>query len=219
MAALAPASLAVAGEPAARRRRLVHLALLWAVAGLAAGGLWLALNPVAWAAPREALAAMLAARTGLLESQLAVLRQAAPAQVRPTAADRLRAALLQLFLQPPAVWDLPVANHLGYLEPQARAYFAAPLRPGSPAGGALLLGLSTAGLAFSALRLGRDRLGPATRAEQSLWAWGLATLAFTAAAVAVDWQRYFLPLLPPVCLFAALGAEGLAAPLVARWKR
>ena len=217
-AALAPTGLALWGRPGPRGRRLGESLLVILAGGAAAGLVFLALNPVLWAAPLQAAAAMVAARAGFVQDQLATLSQLAPAQVLPTVGDRLRAALAQLYLQPPAVWDLPVANHLGYLEPQARAYLAVPLYQGRPAAGALLLGLSTAGLAFSALRLGRDRLGPATRAEQGLWAWGLATLAFTLAAVPVDWQRYFLPLLPPVCLFAALGAEGLAGPLASRWR-
>jgi hypothetical protein len=214
-ALLAPAALAIWRSSGPQGRQLEALVTLGLAAVLAASLVFLMLNPVAWAAPKEALGAMLVARVTLVQSQTATLGQLAAGQTLPTVADRLRAALLHLFLQPPAVWDVAVANHLGYLKPQAEAYFAAPLHRTWPAVGALLLGLTMAGLAFSGLRVWRDRLGPATRAEQAFWAWSLAVVAFTALAVPLDWQRYFLPLLPPACLFAALGADGLMAPLFA----
>lgn len=218
-AVLAPAAAAIWQSPETRRRRVRQLAVLGLAALSAAGALTLALNPVLWAAPAEALRAMWAARLQLSGAQTAGQQILAPGQVLPAAPDRLRAAVVNVYLAPPAVWDVPAANHLGYLEPQARAYFAGPGRQSPLWAGALLAGLTTAGLAFSALHLFRDRLGPATRAEQGLWAWGGATVLFTLLAVSIDWQRYFLPLLPAVCLFAALGLEGLAAPLARRLTR
>jgi hypothetical protein len=129
-----------------------------------------------------------------------------------TPTDRFRAALLEVYLRPPAVWDIPI--YLDQLTPQAEAYFEQPLSQGSPFAGAVLAGLSTAGLAASALRLARGRLGPAHRGEQVIWLWGAATLGLTLLAIPLDWQRYFLPLLPVACLFAALGVETLTVPLV-----
>jgi hypothetical protein len=37
--------------------------------------------------------------------------------------------------------------------------------------------------------------------------WLFAEVAFVMLFIPLDWQRYFLPLLPPVCIFAALGAS------------
>lgn len=217
-ALLAPALLALGQRPEPRRQRAGRALGLCGAAALAAGLVVFALSPVLWAAPLDAVAAMAAARVQLSGAQSAQLQLSAAEQLLPTAAARLSAVVAELFLRPPAVWDLPLANQLDHLEPQAQAYFAQPLfHRLPPAAGAGLLALTVAGLVFSALRLIRDRLGPATRVEQAVWAWGLSTLIFTLAAVPIDWQRYFLPLLPPAMLFAALGGEALAAPFIRRF--
>ncbi len=198
------------------RQRLGALMGAGLIAGAAATLVFLALSPVLWRAPRLGLETALALRTALVREQTSALGEFAPQLLLPGAAERLRAAVTALTVQTPAAWDVAVADQVAQLAPQVDAYLAAPLQHGSLWAGAGLAGLATAGLAFSALRLGRDRCGPATRGEQAVWAWAAATLAFTLWAVPFDWQRYFLPLLPPLCLFAALGLDGLAAPLLRR---
>lgn len=218
-AALAPALAGLVGLAFwqarwARRQRLGALAGVSLTGGVAAALVFLALSPVLWRAPLAGLETALTLRTALVREQADTLRVFAPQQLLPGAVERLRAAVMTLTVQPPAVWDVAIADQVAQLTPQVGAYLAQPLHRGSPWGGAALAGLATAGLAFSALRLARDRCGPATRGEQAVWAWAAATLAFTLGAVPFDWQRYFLPLVPPVCLFAALGLDALSAPLV-----
>jgi hypothetical protein len=59
---------------------------------------------------------------------------------------------------------------------------------------------------FSALRdVLRDRLSPRTRGAQLLIAWLGTQIGFVVLALPVGWQRYYLPLLPPLCLFAGIG--------------
>jgi 4-amino-4-deoxy-L-arabinose transferase-like glycosyltransferase len=212
----APVGLALWQKPWPASRRLAAVALAWVSLGVAAAGVFFFLNPVLFRAPLDAARTMLSLRSQLLAEQTRVIGQLAQPQLLPTAADRLRAAVLALYLSPPAVWDVPIANHLGYLEPQAEAYFAQPLHRSWPALGLAVLGLAVGGAAFSALRLARDRLGTATRAEQVVWVWALAVGAFTLVAIPLDWQRYFLPLLPPASLLAGLGLEAVAAPLLRR---
>jgi hypothetical protein len=67
-----------------------------------------------------------------------------------------------------------------------------------------------AGLAWGAWRQWQDRFGQATRAEQTLWWWAAAVLGLILLTTPFDWQRYFILLVPPACMFAALGLEGLA---------
>ena len=129
-----------------------------------------------------------------------------PEVVLGTAPARLRAMVQQLYWQPPAVWDAPV--YLEHLQPEAEAYFAEPLhlwlrRPPWPW---LLMGLTALGLGVCVYRAARDRLSSPPRAEQVLLLWFGMTLVFLALVIPLNWQRYFLPLLVPSRLLAALGA-------------
>jgi hypothetical protein len=155
---------------------------------------------------------MVAARADLARRQTQTQAAITPESVTPDPASRLGAALLEVYFRPPAVWDLPV--YVNELAPQAAAYFAQPFQGsgGRLAWGALLAGLGVAGLAFSALRLWRSRLKESTWAEQAVWWWAAATISLTVLATPFDWQRYFIPLVPLACVFAALGLDMLARP-------
>ncbi len=213
--ALAPPMLR---QPGGLGRRLARLAGLGAALGLAGGLTFWALNPILYCQPLGVAQAMWAARADLAQQQTETNAAVQPGSVTPDPAARLRAAALEVYLRPPAVWDLPV--YLDHLAPQAQAYFAQPLNwPARwPGAGALVAALGLVGAAFSALRLVRARLGPRVLAEQAVWWWALGTLGLTLLAIPFDWQRYFLPLVPPACLFAALGLGDLARPLAARWQ-
>ena len=219
--ALLPAGAAAVALPALRpssgislRRRLSVLVALWLGLGLGSGLTFWALNPILYRDLPGGLQRMVTARADLARRQTVTQAAFLPDTVTPDPLSRLRAALLEVYLRPPAVWDLPV--YLDQLMPQAALYFAQPLQrfENGPAWGVLWAGLGVAGAAFSALRLWRDRLGQKSLAEQVVWWWALATLGVTLLATPFDWQRYFLPLIPLVCVFAALGAEMLARPVV-----
>jgi hypothetical protein len=123
---------------------------------------------------------------------------------------RLSAALSEIYFRPPAVWDVPF--YLSQLAPQAEAYFARPLEhlTAWPVWGVLMAGLGVAGLASSGERLWQDRLSEATRAEQTLWWWLTGVLGVVLLTTPFDWQRYFILLVPPACMFAALALERFA---------
>ena len=219
--ALLPAAAATVAVPALRpsngislRRRLSVLLALWLGLGLGSGLTFWALNPILYRDPLGGVQRMVAARADLARRQTVTQAAFLPDTVTPDVLSRLRAALLEVYFRPPAVWDLPV--YLDQLAPQAAVYFAQPLQrlERGPAWGVLWVGLGVAGAAFSALRLWQDRLGQKSQAEQAVWWWALATLAVTLLATPFDWQRYFLSLVPLACVFAALGAQMLARPVV-----
>jgi hypothetical protein len=203
---------------APRISRLQKLAVTWLALALGCGFTFWALNPILYRQPLAVAQAMLQARTDLAQRQTDTNRALFPESVTPDVASRLRAAVLEVYLRPPAVWDLPV--YLDRLAPQAEAYFAEPLNRLArlPLLGALLAGAGVAGAAFSALRLWRERLSAATLGEQTVWWWALSTLGLILLTTPFDWQRYFMPLVPLACLFAALGIGALVRPVVQRLK-
>lgn len=198
------------------RPRFPTLLSAWLGVLLGAGLLFVTLNPVMQRAPLPVARAMLEERLRLIDGQAATLQRLAPDQLLPAASQRLWATAKQLYLEAPAVWEVLLDEQRDYLEPQANAYFEQPLHRTWPPIGLLLAGLTGLGLAASAWRIQMDRLGKATRPEQALWLWAAATLGFIIITVPFNWQRYFLPLLPPASLFAALGTGQLVS-LTQRW--
>jgi hypothetical protein len=218
--ALLPAAAAAVALPILRppfaqplRIRLPLLLLTWLALGLGSGLAFWALNPVLYRDPVDGVQAMIAARADLLRQQTEAQVAYLPDTLTSNPLSRLRAALLEVYFRPPAVWDVPV--YLDRLTPQAEAYFGQPLARlvGGPLPeGVLMLGLGVVGLAFGALRLRQDRLGLATRAEQTLWWWAMGVLGLLLLTTPFDWQRYFILFIPPAAVFAALGLEMLARP-------
>ena len=201
---------------------------LWALSF--AGFSWL-LTPPLWAQPIAGLAAMLAARRQLLANQAGGLAQAGPGQVLSTIPERLFAMLYHVYFAPPAFWD--ISNYAAQTRAAELAYLAAPLQAGwhtsslstNLVAGGLVLALSMAGVAFAALTLIRRR--SAHDAHQValivLAVWSLSAVVGL-LSINIDWQRYYLPLIPIVCLWAAYGLVSVAAifvfgPLAARQAR
>ncbi len=166
-----------------------------------------ALNPILYRDPLGGAQAMISTRAEMAQRQAQVLPTA---MLTPDPLARLQATLLELYLRPLAFDDVPV--YAEPLRPQVTAYQAGLVQrlTGQPAVGVALLALTLAGIMFGGLRLWRTR---ALNAEAVSWAWGGAALGLTLLAIPFAWQRYFLPLLPPACLYAAFGLEAIAAPL------
>ncbi len=185
---------------------------------------WL-LNPALWAAPGAGLAAMLAARTQLLAEQTATLR-AASGPVVDGPAQQVTALLYHLYFAPLTFWEVP--NYAAATAPAEAAYqaqtwqvwfHAAPWSANLPAG-ALLLMLTLAGLALSAWRLRRPGAGALLPEERrALLLLAAVSVGMTAAVfvIPIAWQRYYVPLLPLVCLWSGVGLAALARPLTQRW--
>ncbi|MCC7359369.1 MAG: hypothetical protein IT317_07825 [Anaerolineales bacterium] len=218
--ALLPAGLTAAAlAPPRSWRAALRRAGVAALACAAAG--WL-LNPALWAAPALGLAAMQAARADLLAAQVSAL-QAAGGPVLTGPAERLAALIYQLFFAPLAYWELPnyaaatAAAEAAYqARPWLTLFHAAPATANLAPGG-LLLAMALFGAALAAWQL-RPRAAalPAGR-RRALLVLGVATGGLLAALLLapIGWQRYYVPLLPLICVWAGLGVAGAARPIVA----
>ena len=203
------------GDPPGWRDRLQAMAM-WAVSF--AGVSWL-LTPPLWAQPVAGLAAMLGARGQLLANQADTLARADPGQMLGAIPDRLFAMLYHVYFAPPAFWD--VSNYAAQTRPAELAYLAVPLQAGwhttslavNLVAGSLVLALSLAGVAFGGLAMVRrpnERRNPGLIV---LVAWSACTVVGL-LSINIDWQRYYLPLVPIVCLWAAYGLVSICRPLV-----
>jgi len=203
-------------DPKASRLGTASL-VVFAIITTSALTFWL-LNPVLLTDPWAVAQQMIAARVELASSQIGVNGAAYPGLVLANPAARLVAAARQLYWQMPSFWDVPL--YLDQLQPAAQRYLAVAwhtvLRE-TPIN-ILLIAFSVLGVALSAARLARTGLGAATRAEQLLWLWTLLTLVLLALSIPLNWQRYFMPLLPASRLFAAMGLVATMRFVVLRWK-
>ncbi len=201
--------LAVLWTAGARPR--IERKLLWRMVQYGAVFLLVsaALNPFAWRYPWQALQASWQLRQSLSATQASDAVALAGETLHPPA-QRALDLLVNLYIAPPAF-----AEYGNYrLETQAseQIYLANPahrlLR--GLGGGALLFGLTLAGLALALLRL--PRATPEERRKLVLLL--LATLALFLGLVwliQLPWQRYAMPLVPLVVLWQAYGLAGLPA--------
>jgi hypothetical protein len=216
VAALALWLAPVGKQAAAWRPRLQSL--LWLSISFLAG-LFL-LSPALWSAPLEGIQAMARARQELLALQTAALRVATPGLVADSLGARAAGMLYQVYFAPLAFWDVP--NYAAQTLPSELAYLAQPLHSGWHTAslatnmfvGGVIFGLTLAGIAFGALSMLRraNALAPERRyALIIIGAWTAATL-LGLLSLNIIWQRYYLPLVPIVCVWAAYGASSLAQP-------
>jgi 4-amino-4-deoxy-L-arabinose transferase-like glycosyltransferase len=188
-----------------------------------AGLSWL-LTPPLWDQPIAGLRAMLGARQQLVTSQTGGISAAAPGQVAGSLGERLFAMLYHVYFAPPAFWDVP--NYVRQTGAAEVSYLALPLQAGwhttslsfNLIAGGMLLALTLAGIGFSLHDLAAYYLRAATlltAAERQtlivLLAWSGATVAGL-LPINIAWQRYYLPLMPIVCLWAAYGMLRMLRP-------
>jgi 4-amino-4-deoxy-L-arabinose transferase-like glycosyltransferase len=186
---------------------------------------WL-LTPPLWSQPIGGIAAMFDARRQLVANQAGALSTAAPVQAVASLPARLFAMLYHIYFAPPAFWEVP--NYAQQTAAAERAYLAMPLQVGwhttslsfNLIAGGLLLALTLAGAIFGLHDLAAHGLRAATQPtapeRYALWvllAWS-ATTVVGLLSINTAWQRYYLPLIPIVCLWAAYGlVRALRPPL------
>jgi 4-amino-4-deoxy-L-arabinose transferase-like glycosyltransferase len=163
---------------------------------------WLLLNPVAWREPVQAGTAMLAERRALLARQVEAFEGRGSSQTQSSGADRLAGLLASLHFAPPQVHE--AANYSQALAASEAAYLANPwhglLR--GPVGGTLTLLLGLFGMALGLRRAARG--GARIRRDQALLlCLTVAQGASLLAAVPLAFQRYYVPLVPFLCLWMA----------------
>jgi hypothetical protein len=187
-------------HPSAPGGRVLRGVLRCGVLVLASGAVFLALNPVFWCDPFGAAAGAVSERNRLLGEQVAALQSAAPGSVLAAPGLRMLAVPYELFLAPPAFWDIP--NYAAQTASAERAYLSLPVNTLTAGGilAALFAVLSLAGSALAIVRVVR------TKDPDFLFvlAWGASVLGGILIGVPILWQRYYLPLIPVCCLFAAL---------------
>jgi 4-amino-4-deoxy-L-arabinose transferase-like glycosyltransferase len=174
---------------------------------------FLALNPVYWCDPASTLSAVIAQRRSLLDAQVLALRTAAPGLVLDSFPLRLLAAPYQLFFAPPAFWDIP--NYAQATAAAEQAYLSDPVN-GLTSGGILPMlwcFFSLCGLALAIVRGARRRGDGRLRI---LVVWFLSVLGGILVGVPILWQRYYLPLVPVLVVFASLAVATIVNNLARR---
>jgi 4-amino-4-deoxy-L-arabinose transferase-like glycosyltransferase len=200
---------------ASMRRRLIAAPLHAGVFVVSSLLIFFVANPVTFSQPLRAGRLMISMRRSLATTQAANLEMIGSDATMPTTLARLNAAYRELFWNPP---NLNESATYAELAPNAQAYQRRPLVVWSNQRWLrlLLLALSVFGLGITVRTIVRDRFGAHSRPMQIVVLWLLAEVAFVALFIPMDWQRYFLPLLPPVCILAALGMSWLTERVLPR---
>ncbi len=161
-----------------------------------------ALNPLLWSNPLQASKVAWAQRQELLQRQVEDTQRLAPQQMLETPAERTLVLIANLYLAPLAFYE--VGNYRAQTAPAEAEYLATPghnlLR--NPVGAGLLLILTLFGLALAVLQL-RKAKTEQRRAIVLLLSATLLQSITLIIAVPLPWQRYAMPLLPFVSLWAA----------------
>ncbi len=189
-----------AGPPQAIRQQLRSVGIFMLVLLV----FTLALNPVVWSEPVSALKEMFQVRKSLVQDQVqtqAIAEQLAIA-VPLRGIDRLAVLIAHLFLAPPQFDE--IGNYRAELVSSVARYLAIPAHAlfRGRALGSVSLGLTLAGLAFglATLRTGSRSAGRTA----ALLLISTAALALTLyLGIPLPYQRYYVPLVPLVCLWTA----------------
>lgn len=172
------------------------------VCGLLMVALFFALSPALWDDPVSRFRDLLQVRATLLDIQVAG---------DPTSLGyRAVGLLVQPFMVPPQFFEVASWGEAAAITGEIGRYLASGLSglPFASVLGAVATGLMLAGMAVALLRRVRPFGDWATAVGLFAW-WGITALSLLANPL--PWQRYFLPLIPPAALFAAIGALGLWA--------
>jgi 4-amino-4-deoxy-L-arabinose transferase-like glycosyltransferase len=167
--------------------------------------LTLALNPLYWSNPINAIQASWQARNELLGRQTKDTLALAPEQILQTPGKRTAVLVANLFIVPPSFAE--VGNYMEETSISEARYLSIPgndLGRGIVEGGVLLF-LSLVGILISVLQILKSEY----RHKRSLFLLMIATVFQAVAlliAVPLSWQRYVIPLIPLICLWIAYGA-------------
>jgi hypothetical protein len=160
-----------------------------------------------WSNPTAAGAAAWNARQDLLHRQVEMMSALQSGLTPPTASERPLTLAAQLFLAPPAIAD--VGNYLPETQSAALQYLSNPLHNllREQIGGGIMLFLTLAGFTLAIFHV----LHQPTQNKRPL---ALLCSAALAQFLALCWiplafQRYTMPLVPFVALWAAYGVNQL----------
>ncbi len=160
------------------------------------------LNPFLWSNPIQAFQAAIHARQNLTGNQVAALGAVRPDLLLGSLSQRLLGLAAQLFITRPAVAD--IGNYLAQTQSAAAAYFSDPFNQllGGLIGGGILLVLSFSGFLLAAANSIKTR-APSNRLPLLFLLSTLLIFITLVWFLPIPWQRYYLPLVPFTCLWAA----------------
>ncbi len=168
------------------------------------GLLSLALNPVFWNQSWSAYREAIQTRRILLDDQVADVHRLFPGQVLTSPTERVTALLAHLYLAPPMFYE--VGNYRAETAAAEVVYLSIPTHRlfRSPLGAGMMLALTILGLLAAGFTDPRaDSLQ--RRYILLLLLANLCLFAGLVAVIPLAWQRYTIPLVPFVCLWAGFG--------------
>jgi hypothetical protein len=190
--------------PASKKRMAEYLAYFLA--------LFLAmtflLNPFTWVDPFGAISSAIAARQDLLQRQVSEYSQLIPGQVLVTIPDRILWLVSSLFLTPLQFSE--TGNYLAQTQASVIAYLANPVQDvmRNAIGGGIFFFFSLAGFILVIVKFRNE----SAVFRQNMALMVLATLVISVSlvlSVQLAFQRYVLPAVPFIILWAAYGLEKL----------
>ncbi len=180
-------------------------------------GVIVLLNPFLWSNPVQASLAALRARQDLLHNQVAALGAVRPDQVLESLPLRVLGLVAQLFINKPAVAD--IGNYIVQTQSAEAAYFSSPFNQilRGFIGGCVLLVLSLSGFILATIRSIKSN----SSSQMLIVLFLLSTLLIFITLIwflPIPWQRYYLPLVPFTCIWAAYFLSKLIS-LIPRFKK
>lgn len=202
---LLPAGLAAAGwitYPVPHRLRKIIVNLL--LFGLGLGLLIVLLNPFLWRTPVQAVQAAVSYRQDLVSRQVADFRGIAPSQVLSSPSQRVAVALAQLYIAPSVFSE--AGNYTQFTSPAESEYSASTVNHlgRGPLMAGIIMGFTLIGVVGFSRRLFLGTTSARRQAALLLLAFAL-TSAGIILLVPLAWQRYYVPLIPFLDLFAGYG--------------
>jgi len=162
------------------------------------------LNPVFWSQPSKALQVALFERQQLLTQQVEDMRLLMPDRVLDSLGKKTVAQIANLFILPPSVAD--VGNYIDNTKDSEEVYLSNPMNTllrGLIGGGfsmvLTLLGITLAGIQIPGLSPQKRKVPILFLLATGIQICGLIIF------VPLPWQRYVIPLVPFVCIWAGNG--------------
>jgi 4-amino-4-deoxy-L-arabinose transferase-like glycosyltransferase len=180
------------------------------LSGVLMVGLFFALSPALWDNPAARFSDLLQVRATLLDIQVS----GAPT----TMEFRVGALLAMPYLAPPQYFEVPQYGTWEPIPTEIARYQASGLAgiPFDGVLGGIVMGLMLVGMGVALWPKVRPFTDWATAAGLFVW-WGITALSLLVNPL--NWQRYYLSLIPPTALFAAVGALGLWALARRAWAK
>jgi 4-amino-4-deoxy-L-arabinose transferase-like glycosyltransferase len=165
------------------------------------------LSPIAWSDPLEAFTQIWNARQEFVRRQVNTLRHLMPAQVLDTIPLRIAVMTGHLYLSPLQFEE--VGNYQSQIAVMRDLYLTNPLHNllRNPPGGGLLLLATLIGLIAGIHRIVRTPEEKEKRMTSLLLLATALQSSILIIAIPIPYQRYWIPLIPFICLWMANGIE------------